>query len=369
VEGHTAGASGPKLQAYTAYGVASCHEPIQAEEVLERIRLGYWVMIREGGIRKELDGVKGIFSEPVDLRRLILCTDSQDPEGFLEEGYLDGSVRRALELGIEPSQVYQMVTLNAAEHFCLDHEIGALAPGMRADVVLIPSPREYDPRLILFEGRPIFREKEVLVEPAPVAFPDWMFQTVRISGLSIPPPPSTGSVRVMELVTRLVTTERIVDLDDPEEASDLLPALALDRTGGEEAFLGFLKGFGLAKGACGTTMCWDTVDMMVVGLDPRSMETAIGRLKELGGGAVYAVGEEVIAEFPAPLCGVASLESMETAAAQIRRLESVLRENGVPWEKPLLTLNTLGTAAIPHLRLTHKGYVRLRDRAVLSLEI
>jgi adenine deaminase len=142
---------------------------------------------------------------------------------------------------------------------------------------------------------------------------------------------------------------------------------ALDRMGGEKAFMGFLKGFGLQKGAYGSTMCWDTMDMIVVGCDIQSMETVIERLKEIGGGGVYAIGEEVSAEFPAPLCGVYSQEPMEILRNEIKRLEDSMKRNGVRWQKPVLAIDVLTTPAIPHLRMTHHGYVRLRDRKVLSL--
>jgi adenine deaminase len=109
--------------------------------------------------------------------------------------------------------------------------------------------------------------------------------------------------------------------------------------------------------------------MIVVGCDTQSTETVIGRLKEIGGGGVYAIGKEIVAEFPAPLCGVTSLKPMEIVGEEIRKLEESLRKNGVGWEKPTLTVDTLGTAAIPHLRITHHGYVNLKDRKILSLEV
>jgi adenine deaminase len=99
------------------------------------------------------------------------------------------------------------------------------------------------------------------------------------------------------------------------------------------------------------------------------MKTVIERLKEIGGGGVYAIGDEVVAEFPASLCGIISLKPMETVREEIKKLEESLRKNGVKWEKPLLTVDTLGTAAIPHLRMTHHGYVKLRDRKILSVEV
>ncbi|MGQ9652862.1 MAG: adenine deaminase C-terminal domain-containing protein [Thermodesulfobacteriota bacterium] len=365
VEGHTAGASGRRLQAYTALGVSSCHEPITEGQVLDRLRLGYWVMIRQGAIRKELEGVKGIFQRGVDPRRLIIATDSMDPEGFLTEGYLDASVRRALELGVPPGRVYQMVTLNAAEHFRLDHLLGAIAPGMLADIVIVPAPDEFRPELVMREGKVIFREGKAMAGPREVAFPDRFFHTVAADPRYIPAPLAAEKVRVMELETRLVTREAIVDLRGPD-GRDVVMALAMDRVAGRGSFMGLLKGFGLTRGACGSTMCWDTADMVVVGCDELSIRTVMQRLAAMGGGAVYAIGEEVIAEFPAPLCGVVSLAPMERARDEIRALETALRDNGVRWEKPLLTIDTLGTAAIPHLRITHHGYVRLKDREVLS---
>lgn len=368
IEGHTAGAPFRKLQAYAGFGISSCHEPITEEEVLERLRLGFWVMIREGSIRKELPGVAGIFKKQIDFRRLILTTDGIDPEDFLEEGYLDAAVRRALKMGIPPALVYQMVTINVAEHFRLDHLIGSLSPGKMADLVLIPSPEEFYPQLVMVEGKIIFQDGKSLAEPQKIHFPQHLFKTVRIPQYTIPSLPARGKVRVMELVSRLVTRESYVDLDQPEEARDLNMILALDRLGSGEAFLGFLKGFGLARGAYGTTMNWDSTDMIVVGSDLSSMKTVVERLKENGGGGVYAIGSDIVAEFPAPLCGLISLKPMEAIRDETRHLEASLIENGAKWGKPTLTVDTLSTAAIPHLRITHRGYVRLKDRKVLPLQ-
>ena len=369
VEGHTAGASGRKLQAYADFGVSSCHEPITEEEVLERLRLGYWVMIREGSIRKELPGVKGIFNKKIDFGRLILATDGVDPEGFLEEGYLDASVRHALKLGVPPELTYQMVTINVAEHFRLDHLVGSLSPGKMADVVMIPSTDEFSPQMVMCDGKMIFKDGKTMVGPRRIFFPDYMLNTIKVQRYAFPTPPTKGKVRVMELVTNLVTKERVIDLENSEEAKDLIMILALNRLGSGKAFMGLLKGFGLRKGAYGSTMCWDVVDMISVGCDTQSMKTAIERLKEIGGGGVYAIGGEVIAEFPAPLCGIVSLKSMEKVREEVKKLEDSLKENGVKWEKPALTVDTLTTPAIPHLRITHQGYVNVKDGKILPVEV
>jgi adenine deaminase len=369
VEGHGAGAAGRKLQAYTAFGVSSDHEPITEDEVLERLRHGYWTMIREGSVRKELTGVKEIFNKKVDFRRLILASDGIDPEELLEEGYLKGALKRALKLGVPPELAYQMVTINVAEHFHLDHLIGSLAPGKMADILLIPSPDEFSPQLVICDGKIIFRDGKTIAETQKVFFPDDMFNTVNVQDHPLPSFTNKGRVRVIELVTNLVTRESIIDLEDSEESKDTIMVFALDRIGNGGGFMGFLKGYGLQRGACGSTLCWDTIDMIVLGCDQHSIETVIHRLKEIKGGYVYAIGGEVIAEFSAPICGFISLKSLETIKEELKQLEKSLKGNGVKLEKPLLTLDILGSPAIPHLRITHDGYVRLKDRKVLPVEV
>jgi len=395
VEGHTAGATGRKLQAYTCFGTSSDHEPITEEEVIERLRLGYWVMIREGSVRKELSGIKGVFDKKIDFRRLALVTDGIDPQTFIEEGYLDAPLKTALKLGVPPKLAYQMVTINVAEHFRLDHLIGSLSPGKMADILIIPSPNDFSPQWVMCDGKIIYKDGKSLVEPKKVFSPRYMFNTVKvpeqmISSLTkgapaVPNLPSLagagfaeagalakvgkGKVRVIELVTGLVTREKIINPEDPEESNDVVMLLALNRVEGKGSFMGLLKGFGLQRGAYGTTMSWDTVDMFVVGCDTHSMKTVIERLKEIKGGGVYAIGDEIVSEFQAPLCGFYSLKPMEILNSELKKLEESLKRNGVRWEKPILTIDTLGTPAIPHLRITHHGYVRLKDREILSIEV
>jgi adenine deaminase len=174
-------------------------------------------------------------------------------------------------------------------------------------------------------------------------------------------------VRVIEHVTNLVTREAVLSAAEARTV-DLTPVLAVERTRGEAAFWGFLRGFGLREGAYATTKTWDSPDLLVVGRDWTSVATAIRRIAENGGGGVFARGGEVLAENAAPICAVASSASLQQVRAGLRSLEQALERSGVAWESPLLTVDTLGTPAIPHLRVTHHGYVRLKDRAVLPRE-
>jgi len=373
-EGHTAGARGARLDAYVGLGVSSCHEPISVAEALEVYHRGLLLMLRHGGIRRDLEALRPLFDLGLDPSRLALVTDSVDPERLATWGHLDQVVREALELGVAPHLVYRMTSLNVAEHFRLEHLHGSLAPGRYADLVAIPDPGDFRPVLVMVGGVPVFDHGQVLAGPRPVTVEDALLRTVGVDAehalaLVGPPPrpPATGSVRAIEHVSTLVTRETVLAAD-VAAAEDLVPVLALERTRGEEGFWGFLKGFGLREGAYVSTAVWDSPNLVVVGRDAVSVKTALRRVAELGGGLVYARGEEVVAEHAMPICACAPFGTLEQVGAERRKLEHCLSGAGVPWDDPLLAVDTLTTPAIPHLRLTHRGYLRLRDRALLPRE-
>jgi adenine deaminase len=372
-EGHTAGARGARLQAYRALGISSCHEPIDVAEALDRYQEGFFVMLREGGIRRDLEALRPLFDLPLDFNRFGLVTDSVDPVRLDSWGYLDEVVREALALGLPPELVYRLASTNVAEYFRLSNDLGYLAPGRWADLVAIPSPGDFRPVIVMVGGKLVFLEGQTLAEPRSGPVPPELLSTLRLDperaaalAGAPPSPPADGFVRAIQHVSNLVTRESVLSAGEAA-AADLLPILALERTRGQKAFWGFLEGFGLREGAYGTTLSWDSPDLLVVGRDESSVRTVIRRLAENGGGRAFARDGEVVAEFRAPVCAIASLEP----AAQVRRditgLRAALKEAGACWEDPLLAVDTLTTPAIPHLRITHRGYVRLRDRALLPL--
>jgi adenine deaminase len=372
-EGHTAGAKGARLDAYTALGFSSCHEPISVEEALEVYRRGYLVMLREGGIRRDLEQLRPLFDMDLDFRRFALVTDSVDPERLETWGYLDEVVREALALGIDPAIVYRMTGANVAEHFHRGSDLGYLAPGRLADIVAIPAPDDFRPTVVMVGGRTIFERGTVLAEPGQVAIDPTFLRTLdfdvdRALAAAGPPPalPAVRPVRVIEYVSNLVTRETILSPAETVRA-DLLPLLALERTRGEAGFWGLAKGLGLTRGAYAATTSWDSPVLLAVGPDLVALRTAVARLVETGGGVVFAEGDHVVAESLAPICGVATLESAASVRADLRALIDALRDAGIAWEDPFLAVDTLTTPAIPHLRISHRGYVRLKDRALLPL--
>ncbi|RPJ70233.1 MAG: adenine deaminase, partial [Desulfobacteraceae bacterium] len=280
LEGHSAGASERKLAAYLAAGVSSCHEPIDADQVLVRLRQGMHVMVREGSIRRDLEAISRIRSSGADLRRLILASDGASPQDLLQGKYMDYVVRKAVTCGFTPVQAIQMATLNVAEHFRLDGLMGGIAPGRLADMVLIPDPTEFAPRTVICNGRVIFEEGRLTAAPRRHQFAPQSLNTVKLTRRLAPADfviaskagAARARVRVIEMVTDLVTAERHIELPvsndelraDPGAGRCKIAAVDRTHTPGR-LFTGFIQGFGLTRGAVACSSAWDTSDIVVVG--------------------------------------------------------------------------------------------------------
>ncbi|MFZ0612160.1 MAG: adenine deaminase C-terminal domain-containing protein [Desulfobacterales bacterium] len=381
LEGHTAGARGNKLAAYLAAGISSCHEPTTAAEALERLRLGLHVMLREGSIRRDLDALASIKDAGVDTRRLILVTDGLTPRDLIEKGGMDFVVRKAIDRGFDPIVAVQMATLNVAEHFRLDGLIGGIAPGRSADMLIVPDLKEFRPEIVISNGKIIATQGRVQHKPrrprylpaslSSVLLPDDVtpadFQIVAQDTDSV-------KVRVIEMVTDLVTTESHLDLlpvddrltADPER--DLVKVAAIDRTHFPgKRFVGLLKGFGLKTGAMACSAAWDTSDIIVVGTTDGDMAAAVNRIRELQGGAVVVEDGAIAAELPLPVFGLMSEESLERVARKLAAVNAAANRLGCPFPDPLLTLVTLTGAAIPYLRICEEGLVNLKNGETMGL--
>ena len=379
VDGHAAGARAGRLAAYAAAGVTSCHEPTTAEEVVERLRLGYHTLVREGKIRQELEAVAPVWHHgSVDLHRLSLVTDSMGAREILEDGYMDAVVRKAVRLGMDPVAAIRAATLAPAERFRLDDRVGGLAPGRYADFSLVPDLRGFRPTLVVLGGRVVARDGKPLVTAPPYPYPEVLLRSLR---REVPPPEAFRvrtpqghkrvRVRAVRMVTPLVTQEGEVEI--PVRDGQLAPdgdvslVAVLDREGQGGPFVGFVAGFGLRRGAYATSMAWDSPLLVAVGATPEDVHAAFSRLVALGGGVVVCAGGKVLAELAAPVAGVVSPEPLEEVARRESAVDQALQELGARGPRPSLSVDVLTGLAIPHLRVCHRGYVRVRDGAVLGL--
>lgn len=374
VDGHTAGARGPRLVACAAAGLDSCHEPITAGEALERLRLGMRVMIREGSVRRDLEAVLDVRHQDVSLRRAALASDGIWPPDLLARGYMDGIVQRAIDHGLSPVTAYQMASLNPAEHFGLDRELGGIAPGRWADFLVLPDLRDVRPEVVVARGQVVAHEGRCLVECPEVPMPAGLYAGPRPgpldpAALRLAAPGVRARVRVIRIAGDIVTAEAeatlpVADgavLADP--ASDLLLAAVCDRRTGVRRGLGVVQGFGLREGAVASTLSFDTADLVLVGASREALAAAGQRAVALGGGFVVVDGRGVVrAELPLPLGGIAAAGSVPAVAHGLETVTGALRDLGAQPPRPLLTLQTLTFSAIPALRLTTRGLLAVKSR-------
>jgi adenine deaminase len=367
VEGHAAGCRGERLSAYADFGVSSCHESISAEEVVEKLRLGMCVMIREGSIRRELEAMAEIKDMPLDFRRLALVSDGCDPRDLIKNGYMESVVQRAIDLGFDPIVSIQMATLNPADHFGLDNVLGGIAPGKYADILIIPHLKTVKAETVISKGLIVAQGGELKVRPREVSLPLTRLEGTRVdaSDFSVP----TGGkdsvkVRVIDQVSELVTRESFLEVKPQDgelkadPGSDFLKVSHISCDG--NIFTGFIKGHGFGTGALATSGVWETFGVTAVGANEEDMACAVNRLYELGGGIVLSVNGQIQAELPLPLAGLMTTLSMEETAQSLNAIQRKAEELGFRYPDAALTLATLTTPAIPFLRISEDGLVDVR---------
>ena len=366
VDGHAPGLGGRSLDAYLAAGVESDHECTRLDEAEEKRRKGMWVFIREGSSTKNLaDLVPMVLRH--GARHVALCTDDREPDLILERGHVSDCVRIATAHGVPLEDALVMATMNPAEYHGF-HALGQLAPGYQADVLAFDDFARVRPAAVWQRGRLVARDGAVVTDAVRAsAAPDWMLASMHLgrrpsaAELTIEPP-AGGRARVIGLIEGQVTTDHLVlDVNDP--AVDIARIAVLERhhaTG--RVGVGWVSGFGLARGAIASTVAHDAHNCMVVGArdpsGPDEMAVAVARLGEIGGGQVAVLDGTVVAEVPLPIGGLMSPMTGAQIAQETDTVKRAAHEVlGVTVEAPFMQLSFLGLSVIPHLRITDKGLV------------
>jgi adenine deaminase len=382
VEGHSAGAVANKLQAYIALGISSDHEPITAEDALERLRLGLSVMIREGEVRSDLEEVSKIKDLKIDFRRLAMATDGVGPVQLTTEGFMDHLVQKAIDLGFPPIQAIQMATLNVAEHFNLDDFIGGIAPGRFADIVMIPDIATIKPELVISSGKVVSQNGEICLEPRQHHYPACLFKSVNLDhkfsshdfAVKVNSSGPKIKVRGIDQITNVLTKEAIFGLSvkdgriEMDIERDILKVAAIERvyTSGK-TFTGFIRGLGLKRGAIATSTCWDAGILTVAGASETDMALAINRIKELGGGTVVCLNGIVVSELAFPIAGLVSEEPMEILAEKLTSIQKSAEDLGCILPDVRTTLSVLATPAIPYFRICESGLFNIRSNQMVDM--
>jgi adenine deaminase len=374
LDGHGPGLSAKQLNAYLVPGIASDHECTQLDEAREKLAGGMHIMVREGTGARNLEVLLPLITSRTS-RRMMWCTDDRHPHDLLGEGHINSIVRRAVRKGLDPIIAIQMATLNPAEYFRLD-DIGALAPGKRADFVVFDRLEDPQVRQVYVAGE-LAAENGILaghLRFAPTPVPPVTVQ-VPLDKLDFTVPAQTQSMRLIEvvpgqIVTRAAAVAPLVKdgLAVSDVARDILKMAVVERHHGSgRTGLGFIRGFGLSRGALASSVAHDSHNIIAVGVADDDLHLAVRALKQMGGGLTAVAEGQVLARVPLPIAGLMSDLPVELVRDQLDAVIAAARSLGAGLPDPFMTLSFMALPVIPQLKLTDKGLVDVDKFEIVSL--
>ncbi|MDQ3864713.1 MAG: amidohydrolase family protein [Actinomycetota bacterium] len=380
VDGHTGGASEARLQPVAAAGIDADHEAITKREVLNRLRLGIWTMLRYSSLRPDLpELLRAVTEDGVSTHRLVMTTDGPAPEFAAEHGLVDGMLRVAVENGLPPMQALQMVTINPATLFRIDGQVGGIGIGRRADLLLLPDLTSFRPETVITRGRVVAADGGLRVSLPRLAWESYGSRPRFDDDLDLADPElyslraqggTEAEVPVVHLKSAVITERRdsrvrvedgIVALDGQQR---ILYAALVDREG---SWISRVLVSGFAANLEGLASTYNTTThLLVLGRRPEAMARAAGRVRELRGGIVVVKGGEIVYELALPITGMMSGLTFAEVVDKNRILSRVMTEAGYEHHDILYTLLFLTCDFLPALRLTPLGLLDVKSSRTLA---
>lgn len=376
--------TGKGLNAYIASGVRCCHESTRMEDALEKMRLGMYAMFREGSAWHDLKEVaKSITQHQIDTRFATLISDDTHPHTLTSQGHLDHIVRRAVEEGIDVITAIQMVTINCAQCFQMDHDFGSVTPGKCADMVLLNNLEELKVTKVWIDGDLVAQDGKMTVEFAPYTYPEWathsmhVGETITKDTFKIKASGDQVTVRAIEVIPAKVgSVERHITLQakdgylESDPTQDVLKTVVFERhhNTGKKGF-GFVKGFGINCGAMASTVAHDAHNLLVIGTNDEDMALAANTLIACGGGMVAVQNGEVLGVVPLPIAGLMNDKPLEEMSEMVEKLEGAWAKIGCTMPSPFMTMALIPLACLPELRLTNRGLVDCTTFRFVPLEV
>ncbi len=377
ITGHAAGADFRQTQAFVAMGASTDHEAVGTDEALMKARAGLRLLMRQGSGAFDVPALVKVYTEhKIDPRQLAFCADLASPEKLLHEGTIAENIRVAIAHGVPPALAVQMGTINNAEVFGLDKEMGVLAPGRHADILLVDELTDFSIQRVLVGGKTVVEDGEMTVKLPAQDYPGAFFGSVKLDrpiepGHLVVTSDSGASqvdVRVIGITQgSLVTDERRATLrvEDgvvlPDLEQDVLPLAMVDRFGkGTGAGAGFVQGFELQRGAIASSVNAVCENLVAVGTNTDDMAIAMNCLAEVGGGKVVVADGEVLSLVELPLLGLMSTEPMAQIAAKFDHAFEQIAKLGCPLRSPFAQLEfSFACGEIGDIRLSDEGLIRV----------
>ena len=375
IDGHAPEVAGPQLAAYMLAGPVSDHETSDPGVLLERRRLGMWILIREGSAARDL--VRALpFLVEYGTERTALCTDDRNAAALAEHHHIDGVVGALARAGVPLNDSLRAATINPATLYRL-YDRGSIAPGQRADVLVVDDPSFPHPRMVIQEGR-VVAENGALTIPLPPT-PALVSAPLRLAisrseELAPQAPDGPHQARAIHVTPRtIVSEERIVEVRARggrvmAEIDKDVALLALLESRGDSLQVGrgLVSGLGLRRGAIATTIAHDAHHLLVTGIDADDMLLAARAVAATGGGlAVVDAGR--VQTLPLPLAGLMTDLPVTEVAGHLRSLEAAVAELGVDFEEPFMVLSFITLSVIPRLRLTLDGLLDVQAQRLVPV--
>lgn len=378
INGHTAGASGKKLNAYVSSGILSCHEPVNFEQVLERLRLGMWIMIREGSIRRDLKEIlPGVMNHETNTERLMFCSDGIDPLDLLHYGHIDHCVRESIKLGLDPIDAITMASKNCFDYYNLGKDLGGIAPGKLADILVFDNLITMLPDKVFVGGKLVVSNGKVITKITPKTIPKWIRNTVKLKKFSenifhVKSKSSSVTANLICMQTEIITKKEETELKTKDgnvlasEDKDVWKVAAFDRTyGSKKHAIGFLKNFGSQIGAFASTWSFHENDLIVIGSNDKDMTIAANNLVKSQGGMTVVKNGNTLSSLPLQMAGIISTDSFEKVHQNFVDLNSTIVESGCKFKKPHLIPLFLPFLALPAIRILYSGIVDVKNRSFI----
>lgn len=385
VNGHAIGRLGQELNVYASSGISDDHECVNTNEMIERLKVGMKVFIREGSSERNVDElIRGVIEHELDTSNLMFCTDDKHAREIQVEGHINYNVSRAVELGLDPMKAIQIATVNSAKHFRMEDEIGSITPGRLADIILVEDWREVKPTVVIFEGNVVAENGNLLEECKVEEYPDWLKHTVTLknpitaesfAALSKKQDGST-KIHLIDMIPRQIINHHMLEEMQVKNGKiqvniekDILKLAVVERYGKNgNVGVGFVRGFELKKGALAYSMSHDHHNIVVVGTNDEDMALAVNEVARLNGGLSVTCGGKILNSMELPIGGLMSEKPAEEVMAQLDILNADAKALGCGMDAPFMSLSFISLPTVPDLGLTDLGLVDVLEHKLIPLE-
>lgn len=378
--------TGLDLQSYVASGIFADHESVTDEFALERARMGLTVMIREGTTEHNLvKCIRAITRRGANSRCFCFCSDDRHPTEITAEGHIDFMVRLAIREGVDPVTALQMATINCARNFGVDRDLGAIAPGKLADILVVKDLNDFHPDVVYVGGREVARDGRMVVDLPRPTYPEPFLHSVKIDREIRPEDlvvkangRATATVHVIEALEGRIWSNRSVETLPVENGlvlaftekgvNKIVVVERYGKTPGPNIGVAFVRGFGLTSGALAQSVAQDIHDIVAVGASDADIAAAINAVVKMCGGLAVVKDGRVLGEFALPIGGIMADRSVQQVSQAVRDLSTIAqREMGCRIANPFACLQFQTHPMIPYLKISDKGLMDIEAQKLVDI--